>query len=407
VSDTVTIALVGICGYGGYYVNHILNGAEGRNVKCVAAVDPKPERCGRLAELKALGAQVYPDLETFYKNDTADLVVISTPTHLHCPLTCLALAQGSNVLCEKPVAATVQECLQMVEAEERARRFAAIGYQWSFSDAVQALKQDILAGELGRAIRMKTLVLWPRGMKYYGRNDWAGALKTEDGAWILDSPANNATAHYLHNMLYVLGDTSRTSARPVSVQAELYRANEIGNHDTAAIRCGTEAGAEVLFYTSHAVHSVVGPVACYEFEKGVVSFERDVGSNFVARFHDGRTRVYGNPDGEIAHKIWRSVEAVRTGKPVLCAARAAMSQTLCINGAQDSMPGIVVFPGDLIEMQGEGDTAVTCVKGLQAALVQCFAQGILPSEHGGIPWASEGKIVDLREYRFFPGGTCS
>jgi hypothetical protein len=56
------------------------------------------------------------------------------------------------------------------------------------------------------------------------------------GLGIFDSPANNATAHFLHNMFYLLGATRETSAAPAVVQAELYRANAIENFDTAAIR---------------------------------------------------------------------------------------------------------------------------------------------------------------------------
>ncbi len=58
---------------------------------------------------------------------------------------------------------------------------------------------------------------------------------------------------------------------PVDVQAKLYRANDIENFDTSAIRCRVKGGAEILFYTSHAAGSMLGPVIRFEFEKGVVS----------------------------------------------------------------------------------------------------------------------------------------
>ena len=49
------------------------------------------------------------------------------------------------------------------------------------------------------------MVSFPRPLSYFKRNDWAGHLRTPAGEDVLDSPLNNATAHYLHNMLYVLG----------------------------------------------------------------------------------------------------------------------------------------------------------------------------------------------------------
>ena len=41
------------------------------------------------------------------------------------------------------------------------KKIVAIGYQWSFSDAIQKLKADVIAGIFGKPRRLKTLVLWP------------------------------------------------------------------------------------------------------------------------------------------------------------------------------------------------------------------------------------------------------
>lgn len=409
-SDTVTVALVGIAGYGIHYVNTILDEGEDKNIKCVAAVARRPERCERLEELKALGPEFYHDLDEFYARSAADLVIISSPIQLHCPFTCQALDHGSNVLCEKPVSATIQEAEEMLAKERSCEQFVSIGYQWGFANAVHALKKDIMAGALGAPRRMKCIVSWPRNARYYARNDWAGALKRDDGSWILDSPANNATAHYLFNMLYVLGETRETAAQPVEVQAELYRANPIQNFDTCALRCRTDHDVEVLFFTSHAVPSAFGPLFSYEFEEATVLFESGVNNRIMARFPDGTTRDYGNPNGDQTNKTWQSVQSVRTGEPVTCGIEASMQQTLCLNGAQESMPEIVQIPDELRDVDGEGEEAQTSIRGVQAAFIQCYNEALLPSEHGGIPWAQAGRKVDLRGYDRFPttdriGGT--
>ena len=129
-----------------------------------------------------------------------------------------------------------------------------IGYQWSFSKAIQSLKNDIIKGLFGKPIRLKTLALWPRDDEYYGRNNWAGRIKENQGKWVLDSPMNNAVAHYLHNMFYVLGFEVDSSAVPKQVIAECYRANPIENYDTAVCRILTTDDVEILFYASHASH---------------------------------------------------------------------------------------------------------------------------------------------------------
>src|SRR5690606_23790349 len=137
--------------------------------------------------------------------------------------------------CEKPLSATVDEALAMIEARDRANRTVAVGYQLSYSKKIQALKQDMMNGVFGKPIRFRTMALWPRADSYYDRA-WAGRIQDDHGRLIFDSVANNATAHYIHNMFYVLGKEIDRSAQPARVTAELYRARLIQNYDTAVMR---------------------------------------------------------------------------------------------------------------------------------------------------------------------------
>ena len=223
----VSLALVGIGGYGNAYVNMILDGWSRRTYDLVAAIDPNPSACRRLDELKALGVPLHASLESFYESHRVDLVVLSTPIALHAPQTALACARGSHVLCEKPLCATIEDAVAMCDELDRLERQVAIGYQWSFSGAVQSLKADVLAGVFGRAKRLRTIVLWPRDEAYYGRNRWAGAQRDGHGNLVWDSPVNNACAHYLHNMLYVTVELIDRSAEQATVVAEMYRAHPI------------------------------------------------------------------------------------------------------------------------------------------------------------------------------------
>jgi len=269
----------------------------------------------------------------------------------------------------------------MVEAERQSGKFVAIGYQWSFASAVQAIKKDVLSGVLGAPIRLKTLIMWPRAQSYYHRNDWAGAIKSPAGEWVLDSPVNNATAHYLHNMLYILGKTRETSAHPVSLQAELYRANPIENYDTAALRITTDPPAELIMLTSHAVPNIVGPLASYEFENATVEFGPD--QVFTAKFHDGRTIDYGDPDTDSTAKLWQSVAAVNTGERLACGIETACPHTICVNWAQKTP--VRNIPNPLLKVTDPGTDPLNWVEGLAEALQQAYSTGCLLSEVGFAP----------------------
>ena len=88
-------------------------------------VDLAPAYRAQLAETQALGIPLHRSLEDFYHRRRADLAVLFSPIHLHCPQICLALSKGSFVLCEKPPAATIQEVDNMIRVRGQTRRWLA------------------------------------------------------------------------------------------------------------------------------------------------------------------------------------------------------------------------------------------------------------------------------------------
>ena len=400
IKGPVSVVLCGIGGMGAVYLKAILDRWDDGTVRLAGTVDPVPERSPHLEALQDRGIAVYPDLESFFRGRKAELAVISSPIQFHAAQTRLALAQGSHVLCEKPAAATVQDIRDMIEARDRAGRRVAIGFQWSFSAAVQALKADIRAGRFGAPKSLKCLYGWPRDFAYYRRNDWAGKRRDAEGAWILDSPANNAMAHDLHNILYILGRDVDGCARPVEAEAELYRAYDIENFDTAAVRLRLEDGATVLFLATHAGAGDAGPVLRYVFERGEVA-SQGRGSDLRASFADGSAAVYGNPDATPLKKLWDCVAGVRTGAAPVCGPDAVLGQTLAVNGMQDAAQDIAPFPAELVRFEPSPTGGRRWVDGLDDILRRCFEEEKLPSEIGA-PWSRPAGRIDLRDYRRFP-----
>lgn len=396
-SELVSVVLVGIGGYGGTYCSLLLNQGSNPVAKIVGVVDPFAEKASFYAQLKEKNIPFYNTLTEFYQQHKAELAVISTPISLHCPQTCEALEHGSNVLCEKPLCALISEAEQMLAARERAGLQVAIGYQWSFSSAMRALKADILSGRLGQPKRLKTIALWPRKDSYYARNNWAGALQNARGEWVLDSPANNACAHYLHNMFFLLGATPETSVGLKSVQAELYRANAISNYDTCIFRVATASGAEVLFYSTHACGRLLGPVFEFEFTKATVNYARYASGTLAevtARFQDGSQKLYGFPDADgVSAKLWDTIRAVRGQGKISCGIETAMMQTICINAAMQSCPEIKEFPPELVYKMGVPGAQVKVMTGLAEYMEQAYHSNQMLAEVCSEPWVQPGKVV--------------
>jgi predicted dehydrogenase len=365
-------------------------------------VEPQPEKSASFKELTARKIPVFPTLEEFYeKNPAVDLVIIASPVHHHVTQSCLALQRGSHVLCEKPLSATVQDARRLIREAHASDQWIKIGYQWSFSAAIQALKKDIIERRFGMPVRLKTLCFWPRDMFYFRRNDWAGRKMDDQDRWVLDSPANNAMAHFLHNVFYVLGDRPDVSAMPSEVTAELYRAYPIENYDTIACRAWTGSRVEILFYASHSTYEDMGPLFSFEFEKGIVSFGEDRDS-IVAHTNFGEEIDYGSPEKEPFQKLFDALAAVNSDLPLICGVDSSYAQTLCMNGIQESVPTIGALP----ESKVKRDKNRVWVDSLSEEFYLCYQRGILPSE-SGLSWACRGQNIDLQNYEFFPSGASS
>ncbi len=390
-SKTVRVALSGLGGYGQHYLSYLLDKAPA-HVRLVAGADPAPQRCSRLDDLRARNVALFDSLDDALRSCDIDLTIIAAPHHYHADQTCLALERGSHVLCEKPLCAALADARRMADTRDRTAKAVGIGYQWSYSTATQSLKRAIISGDFGRPVRAKTLVLWPRDRRYYGRNSWAGRIAMPDGTPVLDSPVNNATAHFLHNMLYVLGPTVDRSARPDTVTAELYRANEIENYDTAMLRCSLYDDLEVLFFTTHACKQKYGPVFELQFEQAVVRFD---GHAITATMADGTSRAFGSPDGEPHAKVESMLHAARGERSPECGIEAALSQTICMLGSQRSRE-IVTFEPALVRVDEGADNSRRWVEGLDTAMKECYARDTLPSE-AGYTWATPGQPVHLSD----------
>ena len=188
---------------------------------------------------------------------------------------------------------------------------------------------------------------------------------------------------------------------PAEVTAELYRAYPIENYDTVACRAFTREGMEILFYASHATSGDAGPMFSLEFEKATVTYG-EVVDDIIARDLQGRTLHYGSPEAEHPlRKLFEAVETVREPQPILCGPEAAIGQTLCMNGMQESVSEIMDFPHSRIHVNPEYKRL--WVNNLLQELRDCYNKGILPSEIK-LDWAGSGKPVNLYNYHHFPEG---
>lgn len=150
----------GVVGLGMMGRNHVRVWDEAiPGVELVAVADPD---AGAVASATAgRRARGYEDPRAMLEAESLDLVSIVAPTSFHLPVTLDALRAGANVLVEKPIAATRDEAVAMMEAADAAGRMLTVGHIERFNPAIRELRRRLAEGELGRVFQVHATRLGP------------------------------------------------------------------------------------------------------------------------------------------------------------------------------------------------------------------------------------------------------
>ena len=108
---------VGVIGCGKIaQVRHIPEYAANPDCELVAFFNPNRKRAEDMAE--KYGGKVYDTAEELLADPTIDAVSVCAANYAHAELTIKALKAGKHVLCEKPMATTIEDCEAMVAAAQ-------------------------------------------------------------------------------------------------------------------------------------------------------------------------------------------------------------------------------------------------------------------------------------------------
>lgn len=170
----------------------------------VAVCDVVPERADAFAARTS--TRPYHSLERLLASEREiDVVSICTPNGLHAEHAIRALNAGHHVLCEKPLAITVNDAGEMIRAAERANKRLFAVKQNRFNPPVVALKQAIDEGRLGRILGIQLSCFWNRNEEYY-RETWKGT-KALDGGTLFTQ-----FSHFIDLLYWMFGDVKQIRA---------------------------------------------------------------------------------------------------------------------------------------------------------------------------------------------------
>lgn len=379
------VALVGLSGYGRAHLAELLRLSTQGRVQITAAVSVDPDADAvSIEQLRDTGCKIFPNLDSMLAamRGELDLCCLPTPIPTHAPFAIKILQAGSNVLIEKPAAATLTDARAITRAAHLADRFAAIGFQQVYTPGNRGLKAKLLNGAIGRVRRIHVLGLWPRPLSYFTRNSWAGRLRVAN-EWVNDSPANNALAHFVNLALFFAGRTPDHVAMPVALNAERYRCQPIETFDTAVANVSTCSGVDLRFVLSHSTTDYTPVSIRIEGETGQIEWTHYSGYSITSNGSSPEWHPVEDDDVARAHLFDLCVRRITDkSTPVYDIAAASahvlVIQALTLAGTPHSIPLSAC-------LQTSGPEASISVPGLDRWLAAAH-QSTRSLRELGCPW---------------------
>jgi myo-inositol 2-dehydrogenase/D-chiro-inositol 1-dehydrogenase len=144
---------IGIIGAGIMGADHAQTVARhlpGAHLAAISDIDPAR---ATKAAMESGARKVLADPFAVIADAAVDAVIVASPDATHAALVLACLEAGKPVLCEKPLAATVDECLQIVAAEAKlGKTLVQVGFMRRFDPAYVQMKATLDGGSLGAAV---------------------------------------------------------------------------------------------------------------------------------------------------------------------------------------------------------------------------------------------------------------
>ncbi|MCK9639318.1 MAG: Gfo/Idh/MocA family oxidoreductase [Prolixibacteraceae bacterium] len=281
-------------------------------VEMVALCDINPKRMEAARSIMNINAKMYEakDFDLMVQETKPDMVIVTTTDCFHEKYIIRALELGCNVLSEKPMAISAEQCQQIADAENRTGKKVFVGFNIRHANESIEMKKILSSGELGKiiAIEYQECLNTQHGADYYrrwhGKKKYSGSLLLHKAChqfdlinWLIDAEpvdvqAIGKLAYYGHNNSY-RGRNCRTCAftqkckfywdmAKDSIAMQMYGNcedvdgyyrdgcvwdNEIDSYDTQSVQVNYDNGTQ-MSYTMNTFLPFEGQFICFSGEYG-------------------------------------------------------------------------------------------------------------------------------------------
>lgn len=289
---TLKVAVIG-CGSIAQH-RHLLEYSQHPDVEIIAVCDIVEERVEAVAE--QYGAKVYTDYAHLLAEEKPDVVSVCLPNYLHAPVSIAALEAGAHVLCEKPMATSLEEADQMIEAAEKHDRKLMIGHNQRFVASHEKAKALIANGDIGKVYSFRTTFGHggPEGWSIDGADSWF--FKKEE-AFI--GAMGDLGVHKADLIRYLLDDEMEDVAAFIETSAK----DNASVDDNAVFILRSEKGVIGTLTASWAYNAKEDNSTVIYGEKGTIRLEDDPNYGLIVHDANGENifyelgKIQSNEDG--------------------------------------------------------------------------------------------------------------
>lgn len=214
---------------------------------CIADVNEETAR----AQAERYGAQRWvTDYHELLAMPEVDAVIVGIPARFHTEAVIAAAERGKHILCEKPMARTLEECDRMAEAASRAGVVLQVAFVRRFDPDWGKLRELALAGRVGRPCLWRRMAAGSAPQPPYGA--WYSDARYSDG------PLTESASHDFDFVRYTFGEVK-------AVTASTWQMGTTGDVlDTGTVILDFESGDQMLCLWSWGL-----PARCSGFVAGL------------------------------------------------------------------------------------------------------------------------------------------
>jgi perosamine synthetase len=217
----IKIGIIG-CGQMGQW--HLEAYKKNEKVQLAAFVDTDLDRAKKFAH--KFGARAYSSHTEMLKNEKIDGVSVCTVPVSHKNIILDLLNSNVHVLCEKPLAISIEEAKEMAQKAQKMQKHLLTAFKFRFFEEVQKAKDLLDKGGIGRVMNFRLMFGGYMNMT----NAWYANPQISGGGVIMDNGP-----HAFDLIRYLLGEIGSTFA-------EMSYYQDIIVEDTAQIRCSLKSG---------------------------------------------------------------------------------------------------------------------------------------------------------------------